>query len=62
MARYRVFMERVEHYSYQVEVEAKTAADAERKAQTMDEHNEFEDEWNELQPEVETMYEAEEIK
>ena len=62
MARYRVFMERVERYSYQVEVEAKTAAEAERKAQAMDEHNEFEDEWNELQPEVEITYEAEEVK
>ena len=59
MGRYRVFIERVERYFHQVEVEAETAAEAERKVQAMDADNAFEEEWNELQPEVKTAYEAE---
>ena len=60
MARYRVFIERTETYSYQVVVSAKSAEEAERKVRRMDDDDKFIDEWNELQPEVETTYEAEE--
>lgn len=43
-------------------MEAETKAEAERKVRKMDATNKFEDEWNELQPGVETTYEAEELK
>lgn len=52
----------MERYSHQVTVEAETKAEAERKVRKMDATNKFEDEWNELQPGVETTYEAEELK
>ena len=60
--KYRVFIERVERYSHQVLVTADTKAEAERKVKRMDDNDEFVDEWNELQPGVETTYEAEELK
>lgn len=60
MSKYRVFIERVERYSHQVTVEAETRAEAERKVRAMDACDQFADEWNELQPGVETTYEAEE--
>lgn len=60
MAKYMVFIERVERYSHQVLVDADTKAEAERKVRAMDACNKFENEWNELQPGVETTYEAEE--
>jgi hypothetical protein len=60
MARYRVFIERVERYSHMVIVDADSKKEAERKARAMDVCNKFENEWNELQPGVETTYEAEE--
>jgi hypothetical protein len=59
MERYRVFIERVERYSHQVSVDADSKAEAERKVRAMDSCNAFENEWNELQPGVETTYEAE---
>lgn len=58
---YRVFIERSERYSHQVCVDAESPQEAERIVREMDNCNEFEDEWNELQPAVETSYEAEEI-
>ena len=61
MARYRVFIERVERYSHMVAVDADSEKEAERKVQAMDVSNTFEDVWNELQPGVETTYEAEKI-
>lgn len=60
--KYRVFVERVERYSHQVLVTADTKAEAERKVRAMDACDKFESEWNELQPSVETTYEAEELK
>ena len=60
MTRYRVFIERTERYSHQVLVDADTKREAERKAMEMDVRNEFENEWNELQPAADTTYEAEE--
>lgn len=60
MARYRVFIERTERYSHMVVVDADSKAEAERKVRAMDACNKFEYEWNELQPGVETTYEAEE--
>lgn len=60
MARYRVFIERMERYSHQILVDAATKKEAEQKAMEMDARNEFENEWNELQPGIETTYEAEE--
>lgn len=62
MKKYRVFIERTENYSHQVVVSAKSAKEAERKVKRMDDNDEFVDEWNELQPGVETTYEAEELK
>lgn len=62
MKKYRVFIERTENYSRQVVVSAESAEEAERKARRMDDDDEFIDEWNELQPSVETTYEAEELK
>lgn len=62
MKKYRVFIERTENYSHQVVVSAKSAKEAERKVERMDDNDEFIDEWNELQPGVETTYEAEELK
>lgn len=61
MARYKVFIERTETYSHQVVVSAKSAKEAERKVKHMDDNDAFVDEWNELQPGVETTYEAEEL-
>lgn len=61
MARYRVFIERTETYSHQVVVSAKSAREAQRKVERMDNNDAFIDEWNELQPGVETIYEAEEL-
>ena len=60
MARYRVFIERTETYSYQVVVNARDEEEAERKVQLRDDDDKFSDVWNELQPEVQTTYEAEE--
>mgnify|MGYP006988932404 CR=1 FL=1 len=57
-----MFIERVERYSHQVTVEAGTRAEAERKVLAMDAGNKFEDEWNELQPGVETTYVVGELK
>lgn len=62
MKKFRVFIERTENYSHQVVVSAKSAKEAERKVKRMDDNDEFVDEWNELQPGVETTYEAEELK
>jgi len=62
MKKYRVFIERTENYSHQVVVSAKSAKEAERKVKRMDDNDEFVDEWNELQPGVETTYEAEEME
>lgn len=62
MKKYRVFIERTENYSHQVVVSAESAEEAERKVRCMDDDDEFIDEWNELQPSVETTYEAEELK
>ena len=62
MNKYKVFIERVERYSHQVTVEAETKAEAERKVRAMDACNKFEPKWNEIQPGVETTYEAEELK
>ena len=62
MKKYRVFIERVERYSHQVLVDADTKSEAESKVRAMDGRDEFESEWNELQPGVETTYEAEELK
>lgn len=62
MKKYRVYIERVERYSYQVMVTADTKDEAECKVKTMDDCDEFEYDWNELQHYVETTYEAEELK
>lgn len=62
MKKYRVFIERTENYSHQVVVSAKSAKEAERKVERMDDDDKFINEWNELQPGVETTYEAEELK
>lgn len=62
MKKFRVFIERTENYSHQVVVSAKSAKEAERKVKRMDDNDEFVDEWNELQPGVETTYEAEEME
>lgn len=62
MKKYRVFIERTENYFHQVVVSAKSAKEAERKVKRMDDNDEFVDEWNELQPGVETTYEAEELE
>lgn len=62
MKKYRVFIERTENYSHQVVVSAKSAKDAERKVRRMDDNDKFVNEWNELQPSVETTYEAEELE
>ena len=62
MKKYRVFIERTESYSHQVVVSAKSAKEAERKVERMDNNDEFNNEWNELQPGVETTYEAEELE
>ena len=62
MEKFKVFIERVERYSHQVVVEASSAKEAERKALLMDRNNEFENEWNELQPGVETTYNAEKLE
>lgn len=62
MKKYRVFIERTENYSHQVVVSASSAEEAERKVERMDDDDKFIDEWNELQPSVETTYEAEELK
>lgn len=62
MKKYRVFIERTENYSHQVVVSAESAEEAEHKVRCMDDDDEFIDEWNELQPSVETTYEAEELK
>ena len=59
MTKYRVFIERTETYSHQVVVSAKSAEEAERKVRRMDDDDKFVNEWNELQPGVETTYEAE---
>lgn len=60
MAKYSVTIERTETYYHQVVVSAKSAEEAERKVRRMDDNDKFVNEWNELQPEVETTYEAEE--
>lgn len=60
--KYRVFIERTEKYFHQVVVSAKSAKDAESQVKRMDACNEFEYEWNEHQPGVETTYEAVELK
>ena len=62
MEKFRVSIERVERYSHQVVVEASSAKEAEMKVLLMDRNDEFENEWNELQPEVETTYEAEKFE
>lgn len=59
--KYTVIMERVEHYTCHAEVEAETQRDAERIAQERDNADEYVNEWNELQPEVETTYWATEL-
>ena len=59
MKQYQVFMERVERYSHNVIVEAESQQEAERIVREADRcDNAFESEWNELQPGVETTYEA----
>lgn len=60
MAKYIVFIERTETYYHQVVVSAKSAKDAERKVRRMDDDDRFVSEWNELRPDVETTYKAEE--
>lgn len=62
MKNYRVFIERTENYSHQVVVSARSAEEAERKVRAMDDKDKFVNEWNELQPGVETTYEAEELE
>lgn len=62
MKDYKVFIERTENYSHQVVVSAESAREAERKVRQMDRNDEFDNEWNELQPSVKTTYEAEELK
>ena len=62
MEKFRVFIERVERYSHQVVVEASSAREAEKIVRNMDRNNEFENEWNELQPGVETTYDAEKLE
>ena len=60
--KFKVFIERTENYSHQVVVRASSAEEAERKVERMDNNDAFINEWNELQPGVETTYEAEELK
>lgn len=62
MKHYQVFMERVEHYSHNVIVEAESQQEAERIVREADMCNTYEREWNELQPGVETTYEAVEVE
>ena len=62
MEKFKVFIERVERYSHQVVVEASSDREAEKIVRNMDRNNEFENEWNELQPGVETTYDAEKLE
>lgn len=54
--KYTVIMDRVEHYTHHVVIEAETKRDAERIAQERDNADEYVNEWNEFPPEVETTY------
>ena len=62
MGKFRVSIGRVERYSHQVVVEASSAREAEKIVRNMDQNDEFENEWNELKPEVESTYDAEKLE
>ena len=59
MSLYRVFIERTEHYTWQDVVEADSPEEARLIVASRDRDNAYEEAWNELQPGVETTYEAE---
>lgn len=60
--KFVVNITRNETYRHTVVVEAKDKDDAKRKVMNFDDNDGFLDEWNELDPEVETEYEAEPIE